>query len=145
MILEYIILSMEFPVKDLLKEIRFKTSRSGGKGGQNVNKVSSKVELNLNISASLLFNDEQKQILLQKLANRINSEGILQIITEEERSQLLNKQKSLVKLQQLIKNALNQPAVRKATKPKRSAIESRLKAKHMNALKKISRRDYFKD
>ena len=92
---------MEFPVKDLLKEIRFKTSRSGGKGGQNVNKVSSKVELNLNISASLLFNDEQKQILLQKLANRINSEGILQIITEEERSQLLNKQKSLVKLQQL--------------------------------------------
>lgn len=145
MILEYIILSMEFLVKDLLKEINFKTSRSGGKGGQNVNKVSSKVELNLNISTSLLFTDEQKQILLQKLANKINSEGILQIITEEERSQLLNKQKSLVKLQQLIKNALYQPAVRKPTKPKRSAIESRLKAKHMNALKKISRRDYFKD
>lgn len=143
--LEYIILSMEFLVKDLLKEIKFKTSRSGGKGGQSVNKVSSKVELNLNISTSLLFTDEQKQILLQKLANRINSEGILQIITEEERSQLLNKQKSLVKLQQLIKNALYQPAVRKATKPKRSVIESRLKAKHMNALKKISRRDYFKD
>eukprot|EP01031_Cornospumella_fuschlensis_P051723 gene51723-63234_t len=67
---------MEFLVKDLLKEIKFKTSRSGGKGGQNVNKVSSKVELNLNISTSLLFTDEQKQILLQKLANRINSEGI---------------------------------------------------------------------
>ena len=136
---------MEFPGKNLLKEISFKTSRSGGKGGQNVNKVSSKVELNLNINTFSLFTDEQKQILLQKLANRINSEGILQIITEEERSQLLNKQKSLLKLQQLIKKALYQPAARKATKPKRSVVENRLRAKHMNALKKISRRDYFKD
>ncbi len=136
---------MEIPVKNLIKEVSFKTSRSGGKGGQNVNKVSSKVELNLNISTSSLFTDEQKQILLQKLANRINSDGILQIITEEERSQLLNKQKSLLKLQQLIKKALFQPAARKASKPKRSAVENRLRAKHMNALKKISRRDYFKD
>ena len=136
---------MEIPVKNLIKEVSFKTSRSGGKGGQNVNKVSSKVELNLNINTSSLFTDEQKQILLQKLANRINSEGILQIITEEERSQLLNKQKSLLKLQQLIKKALYQPAARKATKPKRSVVENRLRAKHMNALKKISRRDYFKD
>lgn len=136
---------MEIPVKSLLKEISFKTSRSGGKGGQNVNKVSSKVELNLNISESLVFTGEQKQILLVKLANKINSEGILQIITEEERSQLLNKQKSLVKLHQLIKNALYQAPIRKATRPKRSAIESRLKSKHMNALKKINRRDYFKD
>ena len=136
---------MEIPVKSLIKEVSFKTSRSGGKGGQNVNKVSSKVELNLNINTFSLFTDEQKQILLQKLANRINSEGILQIITEEERSQLLNKQKSLLKLQQLIKKALYQPAARKATKPKRSVVENRLRAKHMNALKKISRRDYFKD
>jgi len=136
---------MEIQVKSLLKEISFKTSRSGGKGGQNVNKVSSKVELNLNISESLIFTGEQKQILLVKLANKINSDGILQIITEEERSQLLNKQKSLVKLQQLIKNALYQAPIRKTTRPKRSAIESRLKSKHMNALKKINRRDYFKD
>ncbi len=136
---------MEIPVKNLIKEVSFKTSRSGGKGGQNVNKVSSKVELNLNINTFSLFTDEQKQILLQKLANRINSEGILQIITEEERSQLLNKQKSLLKLQQLIKKALYKPVARKATKPKRSVVENRLRAKHMNALKKISRRDYFKD
>jgi ribosome-associated protein len=136
---------MEFLIKVLLKEIRFKTSRSGGKGGQNVNKVSSKVELNLNISTSGLFSIEQKQILLEKLANRINSYGVLQIITEEERSQLLNKQRSLVKLQHLIKNALHQPPARKPTKPKRSAIETRLKSKHLNALKKISRKDYFKD
>ncbi|MDP3470169.1 MAG: alternative ribosome rescue aminoacyl-tRNA hydrolase ArfB [Daejeonella sp.] len=136
---------MEFAVKDLIKEVSFKTSRSGGKGGQNVNKVSSKVELNLNIQASGLFTGEQKQILMKKLANKINSEGILQVITEEERSQLLNKQKSLVKLQQLIKNALFVPPARKATKPKHSAIESRLRTKHLNALKKISRRDFFRE
>ena len=136
---------MEFSVQDILKEITFKTSRSGGKGGQNVNKVSSKVELNLNIRASGAFTADQKAILLHKLANRINAEGVLQIITEEERSQLLNKQRSLEKLQLLLKNALYQPPERKATRPKRSAIERRLRAKQLNALKKISRRDFLKD
>ena len=136
---------MNFLIKDLLREISFKTSRSGGKGGQNVNKVSSKVELNLNISSSVLFTDEQKKILLEKLANKISSVGVLQIITEEERSQLLNKQKSLVKLRQLINNALYLPPMRKATKPKRLSIEKRLKTKHLNSLKKINRKDYFDD
>lgn len=138
-------MGMNFLIKDLLKEISFKTSRSGGKGGQNVNKVSSKVELNLNISSSVLFTDEQKKILLEKLANKISSAGVLQIITEEERSQLLNKQKSLVKLRQLINNALYLPPMRKATKPKRLSIEKRLKTKHLNSLKKINRKDYFED
>ncbi|MFA6946693.1 MAG: aminoacyl-tRNA hydrolase [Pedobacter sp.] len=136
---------MEFSGHDLLKEITFKTSRSGGKGRQNVNKVSSKVELNLNIRSSGLFTADQKAILLHKLANRINAEGVLQIITEEERSQLHNKQRSLEKLQQLLKTALYQPARRKATRPKRSAIESRLRAKQLNALKKINRRDFLRD
>jgi ribosome-associated protein len=140
-----IVLGMNFLIKDLLKEISFKTSRSGGKGGQNVNKVSSKVELNLNISSSVLFTDEQKKILLEKLANKISSVGVLQIITEEERSQLLNKQKSLVKLRQLINNALYLPPMRKATKPKRSSVGNRLKTKHLNSLKKINRKDYFED
>lgn len=136
---------MNFSKEDLLKEITFKTSRSGGKGGQNVNKVSSKVELNINIRESATFTEVQKSIILLKLSNRINAEGILQIITEEERSQLHNKERSLEKLLVLIKNALHVPKVRKATKPKRSAIEKRLKVKQLTALKKINRKDFFRD
>lgn len=127
--------------EDLLKEVKFKTSRSGGKGGQNVNKVSSKVELNFDIQHSGLFTDQQKQLLIEKLHHRINSEGILQVITEEERSQFLNKERSLEKLIILIGKGLHQPKIRKATKPKRSAVEKRLKNKLENAMKKINRRN----
>jgi ribosome-associated protein len=131
---------MIFSKEDLLKHITFKTSRSGGKGGQNVNKVSSKVELNINIGVSSLFTDDQKAILFNKLANRINSEGVLQVITEEDRSQLINKQISVDKLIVLLKNALHQPRKRKATKPGKGAIEKRLKLKQVKAIKKINRR-----
>lgn len=141
----WLFLGMDFSIQDLLKEISFRTSRSGGKGGQNVNKVSSKVELNINIRTSALFTDNQRSLLLKKLANRINSEGVLQIITEEERSQLHNKERSLEKLQILLKNALHQPKPRKATKPRRSAIERRLKTKQLTALKKINRRNHYHD
>lgn len=134
---------MEFSKDEILKEVTFKTSRSGGKGGQNVNKVSSKVELNINIQLSQLFSEDQKRLILNKLANRINSEGILQIITEEERSQLMNKERSVEKLILLLKNALHQPKIRKASKPKRSAIENRLKKKQATSLKKISRKKNF--
>lgn len=132
---------MDFSKEELLKEITFRTSRSGGKGGQNVNKVSSKVELNLNIRTSLLLTDEQKKLLLNKLANKINSEGVLQIITQEDRSQWNNKQKSLEKLMILLRNTLHQPKLRKATRPGKSVIEKRLKLKQSTALKKIHRRN----
>lgn len=124
----------------LLKEVSFKTSRSGGKGGQNVNKVSSKVELNLDIQKSNLFSSEQKELLIEKLSARINSEGILQVITEEERSQYMNKERSIEKLILLITRALHKPKLRKATKPKKSSIEKRLNDKMQNAMKKINRR-----
>jgi ribosome-associated protein len=133
-------LCVEISKEALLKEVSFKTSRSGGKGGQNVNKVSSKVELNMDINACSLFSEEQKQLLHEKLSKRINSEGILQVITEEERSQYLNKERSVEKLIVLISRALHQPKMRKATKPKKSAVEKRLKNKLQNALKKINRR-----
>lgn len=131
---------MNFSKEDLLKEITFKTSRSGGKGGQNVNKVSSKVELNINIKSSALFTEEQKITLLNKLSNRINSEGVLQVVTEEDRSQLRNKEKSVEKLIILLNNALRKVKVRKPTKPGKSVIEKRLKLKQARAVKKINRR-----
>ncbi len=136
---------MTFSKQELLKEITFRTSRSGGKGGQNVNKVSSKVELNINIRSSSHFTEEEKELLVQKLSNRINSEGVLQVVTEEERSQLHNKEKSLDKLIVLLKKALYKPKPRKISKPKRSAIEKRLKSKQLTALKKMSRRGNFND
>lgn len=131
---------MIFSNEELSKQVTFKTSRSGGKGGQNVNKVSSKVELNLDIQACPIFTEYQKALLLIKLANRINSECVLQIITEEDRSQLVNKQISLEKLVTLLKSALHQPKIRKATKPGKGAVENRLKLKQAKAVKKINRR-----
>ncbi len=136
---------MRFSKQDIVKEISFKTSRSGGKGGQNVNKVSSKVELNLDLNTSKIFTEDEKILFFQKLANRINSEGLLQVIVEEERSQLLNKQIAIEKLLILLKKALFVPKPRKASKPKKSAIEKRLKSKQITALKKISRKNDWKD
>ena len=131
---------MIFSKEALLKEVTFKTSRSGGKGGQNVNKVSSKVELNMNIRNSALLTDEQKVTILEKLSNRISSEGVLQVITEEDRSQLRNKEKGLKKLIVLLRTALYKPKLRKLTKPGRSVVEKRLKLKQATAIKKINRR-----
>lgn len=131
---------MTFSKEALLKEVTFKTSRSGGKGGQNVNKVSSKVELNINIRTSALLTEEQKVRILEKLSNRISSEGVLQVITEEDRSQLRNKEKGLKKLIVLLRTALYKPKLRKLTKPGRSVVEKRLKLKQATAIKKINRR-----
>jgi ribosome-associated protein len=131
---------MIFSKEALLKEVTFKTSRSGGKGGQNVNKVSSKVELNINIRTSALLTEEQKVRILEILSNRISSEGVLQVITEEDRSQLRNKDKGLKKLILLLRTALYKPKLRRATKPGRSVVEKRLKLKQATAMKKINRR-----
>lgn len=136
---------MALSKQDILKELTFKTSRSGGKGGQHVNKVSTKVELNFDLRLTSLFTEEEKSRLFQKLSNRINSEGILQVITEEERSQLQNKERSIQKLLVLLKSALFLPKIRKASKPKRSAIEKRLKSKQITSLKKINRKKDWKD
>lgn len=136
---------VNFPKDDLVRELTFKMSRSGGKGGQNVNKVSSKVELDLDIKNSSVFTDEQKTLLFKKLANKINAQGVLQIITEEERSQFRNKQRGIEKLFDVLTAALHQTKKRKATKPKKSATEDRLRSKLLNAQKKINRSKYYND
>lgn len=136
---------MQIRKEDIIKELVFRTSRSGGKGGQHVNKVSSKVELNFNVPKSVLLSDAQKNLILEKLSGRLNSEGILQIVTEEESSQFRNKVRGIEKLLLILENAMYRPVMRKPSKPKRSAIEARLRAKRLNAVKKISRKDFFKD
>jgi len=126
--------------KELVKEITFKTSRSGGKGGQNVNKVSSKVEVVFNVSNSSFFAEEEKVLMLEKLANRLDSEGNLHVVSQEDRSQLLNKQHAMIKLVNLLTKSLQVQKKRKATKIPKAVIKKRLDDKMANASKKESRR-----
>ena len=129
------------PTKDeLIKELTFKTSRSGGKGGQNVNKVSSKVELIFNPQNSLLFTDDEKVLLLERLANRLDSEGNLHIVSQEDRSQLLNKQRTVIKLVKLLTQCLQVEKKRKPTKIPKAVIAKRLNNKAIISSKKENRK-----
>jgi ribosome-associated protein len=126
--------------EELIKELTFKTSRSGGKGGQNVNKVSSKVELIFNPQNSLLFTDDEKVLLLERLANRLDSEGNLHIVSQEDRSQLLNKQRTVIKLVKLLTQCLQVEKKRKPTKIPKAVIAKRLNNKAINSFKKENRK-----
>ncbi len=130
---------MNFTKTDLQRDVHYKTSRSGGKGGQNVNKVSSKVELLFSVNDSILFNTDEKQLLLTRLQSRLSKEGFIQIICDEERSQYLNKEIALEKLMEILVRALHVPKKRKVTKPSKSSINARLDNKRRSALKKINR------
>jgi ribosome-associated protein len=134
------------PVKEqLIKECIFKTSRSGGKGGQNVNKVSSKVELIFNVTNSVYFNEEQKKLIVAKLTTRLDSEGNLHIVSQEDRSQLLNKQRTVIKLVDLLNKCLQVQKKRKPTKVPKAVIERRLTDKSVIAQKKKDRKRFDLD
>jgi ribosome-associated protein len=128
---------------DLQREIFYKTSRSGGKGGQNVNKVSTKVELLFDISTSTLCTDEEKLLLSDKLQKRFNKDGLVQVICDEERSQFLNKEIAVERLIVLLTNALHKPRVRKASKVSKAAKLARLSNKKMQSAKKADRKPNF--
>ncbi|MGZ3873955.1 MAG: alternative ribosome rescue aminoacyl-tRNA hydrolase ArfB [Mucilaginibacter sp.] len=136
---------MNFTKAGLQKEITYKTSRSGGKGGQNVNKVSSKVELLFSVENSSLFTDEEKELLHDKLQLRLNKDGLVQVICDEERSQYLNKMKAIERLTQLLAKALHKPKIRKATKVSKAAKAARLESKKINSAKKESRSKRFEE
>ncbi|WP_317130528.1 alternative ribosome rescue aminoacyl-tRNA hydrolase ArfB [Pedobacter polaris] len=132
---------MMIPAKEeLIKEVTFKTSRSGGKGGQNVNKVSSKVELIFNLQQSSFFTDEEKTLLNERLANRLDIEGNLHIVSQEDRSQLLNKQRTILKLTNLLTKSLQVQKKRKPTKIPKGVIEKRLNNKSITSSKKENRK-----
>jgi len=126
--------------RDFINEIKFSASRSGGPGGQNVNKVSSKVELRFNVIESNLLSIEEKEILQTKLANKINKEGELILVCQTERSQLANKEKVIEKFYNLLSKAFTHQKKRKPTKPSRSSKEKRLEGKKTNAEKKTLRK-----
>jgi ribosome-associated protein len=114
---------------DIKGEIKFNTARSGGKGGQNVNKVETMVEGYWKIAASNLFNEVQKALLIEKLANKITQEGFLLVKSQTERSQLANKLLVIQKMNQLVKKALIVPKIRRPTKPSRASKEKRIETK----------------
>lgn len=129
------------PTRDeILKSVTFKTSRSGGKGGQNVNKVSSKVELIFDLESSEYLTEDEKLLIKSRLENRLDSEGLLHIVSQEDRSQLLNKEKTVVKLIDLLKRSLIVQKMRKPTKIPKAVIQKRLKNKSVNAERKKSRK-----
>lgn len=121
-------------------EISFKTSRSSGPGGQNVNKVNTKVELRFAVDQSNLLSEHEKFKLKQKLPNRINNEGELLIVAQSERSQLKNKADAIERFYQLMAMALKPVKRRKPTRPTRAAKEKRIKLKKQKGEIKSLRR-----
>jgi ribosome-associated protein len=121
---------------ELIPELEFSTSRSSGPGGQNVNKVSTKVIIRWNLLNSALITDEQKMLLLNKLSSQLTREGELIINSQESRSQLQNKELALEKLDALLRKALTKPKARKATKPTKSSKVKRVDNKKRHAEKK---------
>lgn len=129
-----------FDVNKLLDEVSFNFSRSGGKGGQNVNKVETKVELVFNVPGSALLSKEMKSRLMRKLHSKLDSGGSLHIVSQSERFQLSNKKKAIEKFLRLIERALKREKKRIKTKKPEAVKQKILDEKKKHGIKKRERK-----
>jgi ribosome-associated protein len=136
---------MNVDINKLLKEVRFNFSRSGGKGGQNVNKVETKAELTFNIYKSNTLSVQLKELLLRKLKRRLTSGSVIRIVAQSERTQLGNRKAAEDRFEKIIMNALQKEKVRAKTKASRSSNEKRLEHKKLISHKKKMRNFPMKD
>lgn len=123
----------------IIKELKFKAVRSGGAGGQHVNKVSSKVELIFDLQNSSEFSDDEKNLLFKNLQTKLTKENVLLLSCDESRSQHKNKELVIERFFAIIERGLKVPKKRKATKPTKSSIQKRIDKKKNIALKKVLR------
>lgn len=124
----------------LQPELQYQFARSGGAGGQNVNKVATKAELRFNVRHSALLTEEERAVLEEKWANKLTTEGELVLTHQTERTQLANKERVTKKFYQLIEKAFVKPKPRRATKPSKTAVEERISTKKRKGDVKINRK-----
>jgi ribosome-associated protein len=128
------------PASAFLPEITFQTSRSSGPGGQNVNKVESRVELRWHLQQSQVLTPIQKELILEKIAGQLTAEGYLLVVAQDDRSQLRNKEIAVARFHELLQKSLRRPKPRRATRPSAGAVRQRLEGKKRQGEKKANRR-----